>query len=358
MAVRRTQSSGNGEPPGDLLTQLDSIRSEALAAVEAAGSVSACDEVRIRYLAKKGPIQDVMKLMGKLGSDERPAVGERANAVRDAITEALAARRATLAKSERAARLEAEFIDITLPGTPRPLGSIHPITRTIQEVSHIFRGLGFSVAEGPEVEDDWHNFEALNIPADHPARDMHDTLYLAGSPLLLRTHTSPVQIRAMMSQPPPLAIICPGKTYRRDQIDATHSAMFHQIEGLLVGKDVAFSHLMGVIEEFIHAFFGPDIPVRFRPSFFPFTEPSAEVDMLRRVVKREGDRVSESEAWTEIMGCGMVDPEVFKAVGYDPEVWTGFAFGMGVERLAMIRSGITDIRLFFENDIRFLSQLG
>jgi phenylalanyl-tRNA synthetase alpha chain len=340
-----------------LCRQLEEIQSEAADAIAEAETVSALDDVRARYLAKKGPIQGVMKVMGKLSAEERPTVGAAANRVRDAITEALSERRGLLARTERTAQLEAETIDITLPGEESQVGSIHPLTRTMNEVTRIFTALGFSVATGPEIEDDWHNFEALNIPLDHPARDMHDTLYIDGSDLLLRTHTSPVQIRAMQSRKPPVAIICPGKVFRHDQVDQTHSPMFHQVEGLLVDRGVTFGHLKGVLEEFIHAFFGPEIPVRFRPSFFPFTEPSAEVDMLMKTRRSVGGKMTEVEEWWEILGCGMVDPSVFEAVGYDPGKWTGFAFGMGVERLAMIRHGITDIRTFFENDIRFLTQL-
>ncbi len=341
----------------DLGARLDAIGAEATKAVADAASVNALEEVRTRYLAKRGPVQEIMKMMGGLSSEARPVIGAKANAVRNAITQALEERRPTVARAERATQLDAEGIDITLPGTERPVGSRHPITQTIEEITRIFTAMGFAVATGPDIEDDWHNFEALNIPPDHPARDMHDTLYLEGSDLLLRTHTSPVQIREMMKHEPPIAIICPGKVYRRDQVDQTHSPMFHQIEGLLVDREVNFGHLKGVLEEFIHALFGPDIPVRFRPSFFPFTEPSAEVDMLLKVRRRQGDTVVESEEWTEILGCGMVDPAVFEAVKVDPEEWTGFAFGLGVERVAMIRHGIGDIRLFFENDVRFLAQL-
>jgi phenylalanyl-tRNA synthetase alpha chain len=338
------------------LTELDEVASTAKSAIAAAGSVSELDELRSRYLSKKGPVQSVMQAMGRLSAEQRPVLGAKANAVRDAITADLAARRAGLAKRERADRLEREVVDITLPGRDQAVGSLHPITQTVAEVTRIFTAMGFSVATGPDIEDDFHNFEALNIPPDHPARDMHDTLYLADAGLLLRTHTSPVQIRVMQSQPPPVAIICPGKVYRRDAVDQTHSPMFHQIEGLLVDREVTFGHLKGVLEEFIHAFFGPEIPVRFRPSFFPFTEPSAEVDMLLRTKRTVEGETTEVEEWTEVLGCGMVDPEVFRAVGYDPEEWTGFAFGMGADRLAMIRHGIHDIRLFFENDTRFLAQ--
>jgi phenylalanyl-tRNA synthetase alpha chain len=339
-----------------LLRQLDQTEADAAQAVADAKSVNDLEKVRSEYLSKRGPMQQVMKAMGKLGADDRPRVGQRANAVRDAVTAALQQRMAALKQSERGALLEKEAVDITLPGAERQTGSMHPVTQTIEEVTRIFTAMGFSVATGPDIEDDFHNFEALNIPADHPARDMHDTLYLKDSDRLLRTHTSPVQIRVMQSQPPPVAIICPGKVYRHDAVDQTHSPMFHQIEGLLVDRNVTFGHLKGVLEEFIHAFFGPDVPVRFRPSFFPFTEPSAEVDMRLKTRRVIDGKVVEVEDWMEILGCGMVDPKVFEAVGYDSEKWTGFAFGMGADRLTMIRHGINDIRHLFENDVRFLEQ--
>jgi phenylalanyl-tRNA synthetase alpha chain len=340
----------------ELTRSLDAVGAEASAAVAAAETVSALDEVRNRYLAKKGPLQQVLKRMGQLAAEDRPVVGAKANLIRDAIADEIERRRRALAKTERAARLEAEAIDITLPGAERAEGSLHPVTQVINEAVRIFTAMGFSVATGPDVEDDWHNFEALNILPDHPARDMHDTLYLSDSKLLLRTHTSPVQIRVMQSQPPPVAIICPGKVYRHDELDQSHSPMFHQIEGLLVDTDISFAHLKGVLEEFIHAFFGPDVPVRFRPSYFPFTEPSAEVDMMLKARRRVGDKVVEVEEWSEILGCGMVHPKVLEAVHYDPEKVSGFAFGMGADRLARIKYGVGDIRLFFENDVRFLSQ--
>lgn len=312
-------------------------------AVAQADNVRLLDEVRVQYLGKKGELTQLLKGLGKLSAEERPAAGAKINEAKEALQVKLDARRAQLEADALSAKLAAEKIDVTLPGRVADLGGMHPVTRTLERIEAFFGSIGFSVAEGPEVEDDYHNFEALNIPAHHPARAMHDTFYFDAH-TLLRTHTSPVQVRTMESTQPPIRIICPGRVYRCDY-DQTHSPMFHQVEGLLVDKNVSFADLKGTLEEFLREFFEEDVKVRFRPSYFPFTEPSIEVDIDR------GDG-----KWLEVLGCGMVHPKVFQYSGIDPEIYTGFAFGMGVERLAMLRYGVNDLRLFFENDLRFLGQ--
>ncbi|KDE40735.1 Phenylalanyl-tRNA synthetase alpha chain [Nitrincola lacisaponensis] len=312
-------------------------------AVAQADNVRLLDEVRVQYLGKKGELTQLLKGLGKLSAEERPAAGAKINEAKEALQVELDARRAQLETDALSAKLAAEKIDVTLPGRVADLGGMHPVTRTLERIEAFFGSIGFSVAEGPEVEDDYHNFEALNIPAHHPARAMHDTFYFDAH-TLLRTHTSPVQVRTMESTQPPIRIICPGRVYRCDY-DQTHSPMFHQVEGLLVDKNVSFADLKGTLEEFLREFFEEDVKVRFRPSYFPFTEPSIEVDIDR------GDG-----KWLEVLGCGMVHPKVFQYSGIDPEIYTGFAFGMGVERLAMLRYGVNDLRLFFENDLRFLGQ--
>lgn len=321
------------------------------------------EELRIRYLGKKGQLSAVLGGMGKLSPDERRALGEVANKVKAEI-EALLAEAAQRAED---AALEAELkgpkLDVTLPGRARKLGRRHPVSRTLEDIVATFQRLGFDVATGPEIELDFFNFEALNIPKDHPARDMQDTFYVdAGwmktppaTPVLLRTHTSPVQIRAMLQQPAPIRIVCPGKVYRCDS-DVTHTPMFHQVEGLLVDKGVTFANLKGTLDAFVRAFFGANTKTRFRPSFFPFTEPSAEVDISCVLCGGSGCRVCKQTGWLEVLGSGMVHPNVLKNGGYDPTKVTGFAFGMGVERIAMLRYRIDDLRLMFENDVRFLEQ--
>lgn len=286
----------------------------------------------------------LLKGLGKLSPEERPKAGDEINKAKDALLQDLNARRADIDAAQLQAKLAAETLDVTLPGRGQSVGGLHPVTKTIQRIEDFFGSIGFSVAEGPEIEDDYHNFEALNIPAHHPARAMHDTFYFNAN-TVLRTHTSPVQVRTMESEKPPIRIICPGRVYRCDS-DQTHSPMFHQVEGLLIDKNISFADLKGILEQFLKAFFEDDVKVRFRPSYFPFTEPSIEVDIDR------GDG-----KWLEVLGCGMVHPKVFECSGIDPEEYTGFAFGMGVERLAMLRYGVNDLRLFFDNDLRFLSQL-
>ncbi|WP_224982439.1 phenylalanine--tRNA ligase subunit alpha [Geomonas agri] len=334
--------------------QLEALLQEALAELSQASTEEGLQELRVKYLGKKGAITGVMKGLGALTPEERPLVGQVVNTVKAKLEETLDARGAEIRAAVKAQRLAAEKIDVTLPGRKRPLGSKHPITLVTEEICSIFAALGFAVAEGPEVELDFYNFEALNLPKDHPARDMQDTFYF-GESVLLRTHTSPVQIRTMLKQPPPVRIIAPGTVYRCDS-DATHSPMFHQIEGLMVDKGITFGDLKGILTLFISQLFGKDIGVRLRPSFFPFTEPSAEVDIACVICRGKGCRVCKETGWLEILGSGMVDPEVYRHVGYDSEKYTGFAFGMGIERIAMLKYGIADMRLLFENDLRFLKQ--
>lgn len=320
-----------------------SLLEQASAAVAAATSVQELDQVRVDYLGKKGHLTALLKGLGQLSAEERPQAGAKINEAKDQVSELINARKALLEASALEAKLAAETIDVTLPGRGQLLGGLHPVTKTLERIEAFFAGIGYSVAEGPEVEDDYHNFEALNIPSHHPARAMHDTFYFNAN-TLLRTHTSGVQIRTMETQQPPIRIVCPGRVYRCDY-DQTHSPMFHQVEGLLIDKNISFADLKGTLEQFLREFFEEDVKVRFRPSYFPFTEPSIEVDIDR------GDG-----KWLEVLGCGMVHPKVFEMSGIDPEEYTGFAFGMGVERLAMLRYGVSDLRLFFENDLRFLNQ--
>ena len=324
---------------------VDELVREAQASIAAAESVGELDGVRVRFLGRQGRMTAELKALGALAPELRPAAGKRLNDAKQAIRRALDARRETLSSKDLQSRLESERLDVTLPGRGQSSGGLHPVTRTIERISSLFRAIGFEVVEGPEIEDDYHNFEALNIPAHHPARAMQDTFYFPDG-RLLRTHTSPVQIRVMKSRRPPLRIIAPGRVYRCDS-DQTHTPMFHQIEGLMVGEDVSFAHLKGILHDFLRHFFeADDLEVRFRPSYFPFTEPSAEVDI-------RGER-----GWLEVLGSGMVHPKVLENCGIDSERHTGFAFGMGVERLAMLRYGVDDLRSFFENDLRFLGQFG
>jgi phenylalanyl-tRNA synthetase alpha chain len=337
------------------MDHLPTLVAEARQAIQSAESIPALEELRVRYLGKKGEITALLKGLGKLPAAERPAAGERINQAKQALAEELEARRETLARVELEARLAAERLDVTLPGRGQSVGGLHPVTLTLERIEGLFTRIGFDVAVGPEIEDDYHNFEALNIPAHHPARSMADTFYFDAT-RLLRTHTSPVQVRTMKEVEPPIRIVCPGRVYRSDS-DLTHTPMFHQVEGLLVDEDVSFADLKGTIEDFLHAFFErDDLSVRFRPSYFPFTEPSAEVDIQCVMCSGEGCRVCSQSGWLEVMGCGMVHPAVFRHSGIDGERYKGFAFGMGAERLAMLRYGVNDLRLFFDNDLRFLRQ--
>ena len=310
--------------------------------------------LKARFVGKKGVITEILKGMKDVPPDERPEMGKLVNDTKTFVEELFEKRLEQLREEKKNRALLEEKIDVTLPGRGMPEGAKHPVTQVMDEIVSIFERMGFQVAEGPEVETDYYNFEALNIPKNHPARDMQDTFYISEE-IVLRTHTSPVQIRVMEKQEPPVKIIAPGRVYRCDS-DVSHTPMFHQIEGLLVDEQVTFGDLKGVLTEFVRLFFGEDIGVRFRPSFFPFTEPSAEVDMGCVICGAKGCRVCKNSGWLEILGCGMVDPEVFRGVGYDTDKYSGFAFGMGIERIAMLKFGINDIRLFFENDIRFLKQ--
>jgi phenylalanyl-tRNA synthetase alpha chain len=338
------------EVNGDIQSMIDAATSE----IEQAGDLVVLDEIRVRWLGKSGRITQQLKELGKLPKEERPAAGQAINKAKQGIAEILEARRQLLEVESLNRRLESERIDVTLPGRGLGRGGLHPVTRTLERIEDLFARVGFEVREGPEIEDDYHNFEALNIPAHHPARAMHDTFYF-DEHLLLRTHTSPVQIRVMEQAEPPFRIIAPGRVYRCDS-DLTHTPMFHQVEGFLVDRDVSFADLKGVLYDFLQNFFERELDLRFRPSYFPFTEPSAEVDIQCVMCNGEGCRVCKQSGWLEVLGCGMIHPEVFGHVGLDTEKYTGYAFGMGVERLTMLRYGVNDLRLFFENDLRFLRQ--
>ena len=334
--------------------ELAKLVSQATDLIEAADKLAVLDEVRVRYLGKSGLITAQLKQLGKLPAGQRPAAGQAINKAKQVLQGEIEQRKALLEQQALEARLNSERIDVTQPGRGLGQGGLHPVTRTLERIEELFVRSGFSIEEGPEIEDDYHNFEALNIPAHHPARAMHDTFYF-DTHLLLRTHTSPVQIRSMENAGPPLKIIAPGRVYRCDS-DLTHTPMFHQVEGLLVDEGVSFADLKGVLYDFLRSFFERDLKVRFRPSYFPFTEPSAEVDIECVMCNGEGCRVCSHTGWLEVLGCGMVHPEVFRHVGIDSEKYTGYAFGMGVERLTMLRYGVNDLRLFFENDLRFLRQ--
>ena len=325
------------------MENIEILLAEGKQAAEQASSAQDLDQVRVQYLGKKGHLTQLLKGLGALSPEERPQAGAKINEAKQALQDVLNARKANIESAALEAKLAEETIDVTLPGRGQTLGGLHPVTKTLERIEEFFARIGYSVAEGPEIEDDYHNFEALNIPSHHPARAMHDTFYFNAN-TLLRTHTSGVQVRTMESEKPPIRIICPGRVYRCDY-DQTHSPMFHQVEGLIVDKDISFADLKGTLEQFLREFFEEDVKVRFRPSYFPFTEPSIEVDIDR------GDG-----KWMEVLGCGIVHPKVFEYSGIDPEQYTGFAFGMGVERLAMLRYGVNDLRLFFENDLRFLGQ--
>lgn len=336
------------------MDNLHTLTNEALAAIARAGSSQELELLRVQFLGKKGTLTEQLKALGALPAEQRPAAGAAINVAKQEVQNALAARKDTLEAEEAARQLAAEQIDVTLPGRRQSSGGLHPVTRTIERIERIFTGAGFNVVEGPEIEDDYHNFEALNIPAHHPARAMHDTFYFDAT-TLLRTHTSTVQVRVMESGKAPFRIICPGRVYRCDS-DMTHTPMFHQVEGLLIDRNISFANLKGLVAEFLQVFFEEKLAVRFRPSYFPFTEPSAEVDVQCVSCKGQGCRICKQTGWLEVMGCGMVHPRVLAASGVDAEEFTGFAFGMGVDRLAMLRYQIKDLRLLFENDLRFLRQ--
>ncbi len=340
------------------VNKIAELEKKALQEIEAAGESGTDEDIedlRIKYLGRKGEVTKILRSLSQLDPDTRRLTGARANLAKKSLELALDRAHANLLKRAKAAlKKAAAKVDVTLPGRRPPLGRLHPITRAMQEICDIFLHLGFEAVEGPEVELDWYNFEALNLPPDHPARDMQDTFYFTDQ-VLLRTHTSPMQIRTMEQRQPPVRIIAPGRVYRRDS-DLTHTPMFHQVEGLLVDKGITFADLKGTLTTFVHQMFGPEVGVRFRPSYFPFTEPSAEVDIECVICRGEGCRVCKTTGWLEILGSGMVHPAVFEAVNYDPEEYTGFAFGLGVERVAMLKYGIDDLRLFFENDLRFLRQ--
>lgn len=325
------------------MQDLNAFQEQALAAVADAASVSSLDAVRVDLLGKKGQLTAILKTLGQLSNEERPAAGQRINAVKQVIADAIEARRQLLQDAALDEKLAAETVDITLPGRGEPIGSLHPVTLAQRRIEAIFTGAGFGVRQGPEIEDDFHNFTALNIPENHPARAMHDTFYF-GDGRLLRTHTSPTQIRTIREEGVPIRVICPGRVYRCDS-DQTHTPMFNQVEGLVIDRDISFANLKSVLHEFVAQFFERDAELRFRPSYFPFTEPSAEVDVLM-----------DDGSWLEILGCGMVHPNVLRNVGIDPEEFGGYAFGIGVERMAMLRYGIRDLRTLFENDLRFLRQ--
>lgn len=336
------------------MENLEALKQQALNDVAQAEDLKRLDDVRVNWLGKKGQLTDLLKGLGALSAEERPQAGAKINLVKQAIQDALDAAKSTMEQAEINRKLAQEAVDITLSGRKQPVGGLHPVTRTIERISLFFADLGFQKVEGPEIEDDYHNFEALNIPAHHPARAMHDTFYINPT-TVLRTHTSPVQVRTMQSQKPPIRVICPGRVYRCDS-DLTHTPMFHQMEGLLVDKDVSFADLKGIVQDFLKVFFEKELAVRFRPSYFPFTEPSAEVDIACVMCDGCGCRVCKQTGWLEVMGCGVVHPNVFEHAGIDSEEYTGLAFGMGIERLAMLRYGVNDLRLFFENDVRFLEQ--
>ncbi|ASF47543.1 phenylalanine--tRNA ligase subunit alpha [Methylovulum psychrotolerans] len=333
---------------------LEDILAQGLEELVRATDLNQLDQVRVQYLGKKGLFTQQMKELGTLEPEQRRAVGQVINQAKDQFQAQLDSHKERLEAAALAARLASERVDVSLPGRGQAAAGLHPVTTTLRRIAKIFTSVGFTVVEGPEIEDDYHNFEALNIPAHHPARAMHDTFYI-DLHTVLRTHTSPVQIRVMESETPPLKVIAPGRVYRCDS-DITHTPMFHQVEGFLVDTDVSFADLKGVVYQFLRAFFEKDIQVRFRPSYFPFTEPSAEVDIECVMCNGAGCRVCSQTGWLEVMGCGMIHPAVFKSVNIDSERYSGFAFGMGVERLAMLRYGINDLRLFFENDLKFLEQ--
>ncbi|WP_067214404.1 phenylalanine--tRNA ligase subunit alpha [Marinomonas gallaica] len=329
------------------MENLNQILADALTAVAASDNEASLDEIRVQYLGKKGALTALLKQLGNVAPEDRPKFGQMVNEAKEQVQAKMNERKTALAAAALNAKLANETIDVTLSGKGQEIGGLHPVTRTMERIETFFRGIGFDVASGPEIEDDYHNFEALNIPAHHPARAMQDTFYFNPN-TVLRTHTSPVQVRTMENNQPPIRIICPGRVYRSDS-DQTHTPMFHQVEGLLIDENISFADLKGILQQFLNVFFEDDLKVRFRPSYFPFTEPSIEVDIMRTNSKGE-------ESWLEVLGCGMVHPKVLEMSGIDSEKYTGFAFGMGVERFAMLRYKVDDLRMFFENDLRFLTQ--
>lgn len=337
--------------------RLEELRVEALQELQGVETPQALNDLRVKYLGKKGALTEILRGMGGLSAEERPIIGQVANDVRSAIESVIEQKAIVFQQAETNNRLLAETIDVTLPGKGLPTGAVHPLNKVAQEIEDIFVGLGYSIAEGPEVEMDYYNFEALNLPKNHPARDMQDSFYVTDE-ILMRTHTSPVQVRTMQAKVgmTPVKVICPGKVYRRDDDDATHSFQFNQIEGLVIGKGIRMSDLKGTLLQFVQQMFGTQAQIRLRPSFFPFTEPSAEVDVTCVQCSGHGCRMCKGTGWLEILGCGMVHPRVLEMGGYDPEEVTGFAFGMGVERIALLKYGIDDIRHFYTNDLRFLGQ--
>ena len=338
------------------MSDLEDILNTALSAVASAGDSAALDTVRVKYLGKKGELTGLLKGLGKLSAEERPAAGAKINSAKEALQEAISARKADLDNATFDAQLASETIDVSLPGRNAEIGALHPVTQVLRRMEDFFAGVGYEVVEGPEIEDDYHNFEALNLPEQHPARAMHDTFYF-NPELLLRTHTSPVQVRVMESSKPPIRIICPGRVYRVDPPDPSHLPMFHQVEGLVIDSNISFADLKGTVVEFLRVFFEKDdLVVRFRPSYFPFTEPSAEVDVQCVHCHGGGCRVCSQTGWLEVMGAGMVHPRVLEYSGIDSEEYTGFAFGMGPDRLAMLRYSVDDLRHYLDNDLRFLKQ--
>jgi phenylalanyl-tRNA synthetase alpha chain len=334
-----------------MISQIEELQAKAEADLNAITDARALEAFRVTYLARKGKIAELFDAMRALPPEEKPAVGKALNELRTSVQGLFDARLAAISRAPARQR----HLDLSLPGRERFLGTKHPLTQTLEEIQTIFVSMGFGIADGPELEDDYHNFEALNFPADHPARDMQDTFFLSPK-ALLRTHTSPVQIRVMEKYPPPVRVIMPGKVYRNEAISARSYCLFHQVEGLCVDRGVTFSDLKGTLISFIKQFYGSNLKYKFRPTFFPFTEPSADIYITCFICGGKGCRLCKQGGWLEILGCGMVDPNVFRAVGYDPEVYSGYAFGMGIERIALLRYGIDDIRLFFDNDIRFLNQ--
>ncbi|MDC0172202.1 phenylalanine--tRNA ligase subunit alpha [Gammaproteobacteria bacterium] len=337
-----------------MMIELEQLAKQAELSIAGAEDLSVLDDLRVEYLGKKGRLTGLLKGLGSLSAEERPAAGAKINDVKQSLQDLIGQRKMHFESIELDAKLADETIDVTLPGRGEDVGGLHPVTRTMERIEGFFSRIGYDVEIGPEIEDDYHNFESLNIPSHHPARAMHDTFYIDPT-TVLRTHTSPVQVRTMERHAPPIRIICPGRVYRCDS-DLTHTPMFHQVEGLVVDRDISFADLKGVIDQFLKAFFEADLPVRFRPSYFPFTEPSAEVDIQCTNCGGDGCRVCSHTGWLEVMGCGMVHPNVLEHCDVDTNTFTGFAFGMGVERLAMLRYGVNDLRLFFENDLRFLKQ--
>ncbi|MCH5185307.1 MAG: phenylalanine--tRNA ligase subunit alpha [Oscillospiraceae bacterium] len=335
--------------------QLQEIKEAVEKVLSGAADLEALENIRVEYLGKKGKLTAVLKGMGKLSSEERPVIGAMANDIRSFLEKEIDEKKAEISKKLQDIKLKSEVIDVTMPGKAQAMGKYHPLSQVMNEIKDIFIGMGFEIAEGPDVEYDYYNFEALNIPKNHPARDTQDTFYIKEN-ILLRTQTSSIQVRVMEKQKPPIRIIAPGRVYRSDAVDATHSPVFHQIEGLVVDKGVTMADLKGTLETFIKELYGSETKVRFRPHHFPFTEPSAELDISCFVCGGEGCRVCKGEGWIELLGCGMVHPKVLSNCGIDPEIYSGFAFGLGLERVAMRRYDIDDMRLFFENDLRFLNQ--